>query len=72
VRLAQRKRQIDLMARQLQSRGGNVPSRAQLLSTLLVIEVMCDAIADGDVKTLGIREAEMVDILAEHLRQPMR
>lgn len=72
ARLAQRKRQIDLMARQFQAGGRAVPSRAQMLSTLLVIEVLCDAVADGDVKTLGIREAEMVDILAENLRQPRR
>ena len=70
TRLAERKRQIATVTRQFEARGRGVPSRAQILATLLITEVLSDALADGDVKALEVREADMIDVLAEALRAP--
>jgi len=67
ARLEQRLRQIEEMAATFKARGRPVPSRARMLSTLLVFEVLCDAVADGDVEMLGIRESEVLNLLVEAL-----
>lgn len=68
ARLAQRERQIEAMATALTARGLPVPSRAARLARLLTFEVLCDAVADGDARKLGIAEAEILALLADGLR----
>jgi hypothetical protein len=42
-----------------------------MLTSLLSVEILCDAAADGDVHALGVQEADILQILAEilHTRQ---
>jgi hypothetical protein len=51
------------------ARGRPPPSRAWILACLLNFEVLCDAIADGDVKALGLEEADVLEILDDHLQR---
>jgi len=69
ARLAQRNRQIDVMARMQETRGGPIPTRARMLATLLLFEGICDAIADGDARTLGVRETDLLGTLVEAMEQ---
>jgi len=70
ARLAQRRRQIESMAATFKARGRPVPNRAALLARLLIFEVLCDAVADGDCDRLGIAEADIFSLLVESLRHP--
>jgi restriction system protein len=42
-------------------------ARAEILAMMLTTEALCDAIADGDVEALDVREAEMFKVLIESL-----
>lgn len=64
-RLTQRVRQIDLVIRLAKEAGRTPASRAEIYADLLAVEMICDAIADGDIKALGIRETEMVKVLVD-------
>ena len=70
ARLAQRERQIKAMAAALSARGHKPPNRAAMLGRLLIFETLCDAVADGDTKKLGIPESDVLALLAESLRTP--
>lgn len=61
ARVAQRQRQITQASELLQSRGIR-QSAARIYATLLLFEILCDAVADGDAAMLGINER---DILAQ-------
>ena len=58
------------MAATFKARGRPVPTRAALLARLLIFEVLCDAVADGDCDRLGIAEADILSLLVESLRHP--
>ena len=68
ARVASRSRQIETMTRLIRARNTRVPSRARMLAQLLVAEALCDAVAEGDAKSLGIREEEIVRLLDESSR----
>lgn len=68
ARLKQRERQIEAMAGQLRAGGRPVPSRAAMFARLLVFEVLCDAVADGDTAHLGLAERDILALLTESLR----
>jgi len=68
ARVASRSRQIEIMTRLIRARGTPVPSRAAMLAQLLIAEALCDAVADGDTKTLGVGEQEIIRLLDESAR----
>src|SRR5271163_2601658 len=68
ARVASRARQLDTMTRLLSARGAPIPDRARMLAQLLIAEALCDAVAEGDAKSLGIGESEMVRLLDESSR----
>ena len=70
ARLAQREKQIAAMSAALEARGHKATSRAAMLARLLYFETLCDAVADGDTKKLGIPEADVIGLLADSLRTP--
>jgi AcrR family transcriptional regulator len=65
ARVASRDRQIETMTRLIRARNTPVPSRARMLAQLLYAEGLCDAVAEGDAKSLGIRDEEIVRLLDE-------
>jgi AcrR family transcriptional regulator len=69
ARVASRDRQIETMTKLLRARNTPVPSRARMLAQLLFAEALCDAVADGDAKSLGIRDEEIVRLLDESSRE---
>jgi AcrR family transcriptional regulator len=68
ARVASRGRQLETMTRLLRARNRPVPSRAAMLAQLLIAEALCDAVADGDAKSFGIREEEFLRLLDENSR----
>lgn len=68
ARVASRDRQIETMTRLIRARKTPLPSRARMLSQLLFAEGLCDAVAEGDAKSLGIRDEEIVRLLEESSR----
>jgi AcrR family transcriptional regulator len=63
ARLEQRRRQIEISLAQKEMTGRQ--ARAEILATLFTVEALSDAIADGDVEALGVREADMFKILID-------
>jgi AcrR family transcriptional regulator len=63
ARVAERKRQIARVAERLRARGVAQPP-ARIYANLLLFEILCDAVADGDTAKLGIREADILARLA--------
>src|SRR5580693_5264913 len=72
ARVASRGRQIETMTRLIRARNTRVPSRARMLAQLLIAEALCDAVAEGDVESLDIREEEVVRMLDESSRDLLR
>ncbi len=68
ARLVSRERQLETMTRLFRARNTPVPSRARMLAQLLIAEALCDAVADGDAKTLGVGEEEILRLLDESSR----
>jgi len=68
VRLAERDRQIDRLISSAKEAGRAPPTRAAALASLLAAEALCDSVASGDTKALGIGEAEMLEIFQRSLR----
>jgi AcrR family transcriptional regulator len=63
VRVNERARQITQTAELLAARGvGQTPAR--IYAGLLLFEILCDAVADGDTETLGLRERDILARLA--------
>jgi len=67
ARLAQRARQIDAITTISVEAGREPLSRSRIFCNLLLLEVICDSIADGNLQTLRIRESEMFQILVENI-----
>ena len=65
ARLVQRARQIVQTERLLAPNA----DRAAILTSMLLFEVLCDALADGDVAALGVEEAPLIDRLVEELEK---
>jgi AcrR family transcriptional regulator len=67
ARLAQRARQIDAIVTISVAAGREPLSRSRIFCNLLILEVICDSIADGNLQALRIRESEMFQILVENI-----
>ena len=65
ARLEQRRRQIAVALDQKDKAGRQ--ARAEMLATLLTVEALSDAIADGDVEALEVREADMFKVLIDSI-----
>jgi AcrR family transcriptional regulator len=63
ARVAERKRQIARTAEHLRARGVTQPP-ARIYANLLLFEILCDAVADGDAAKLGIKESDILARLA--------
>jgi hypothetical protein len=78
ARVAERARQIAQAAELLRARGVT-QTPARIYANLLLFEILCDAVADGDTATLGLKERDIlarlaadVDALLEGDRYPRR
>jgi AcrR family transcriptional regulator len=69
ARVASRDRQIETMTRLIRARNTAVPSRARMLAQLLIAEALFDAVAEGDAKSLGVGEDEIVRLVEESSRE---
>ena len=67
ARLAQRGRQIDAITTISVEAGREPLSRSRIFCNLLILEAICDSIADGNLQALKIRESEMFQILVENI-----
>jgi AcrR family transcriptional regulator len=63
ARVAQRTRQIAQTTDLLRSRGVR-RTPARVYASLLLFEILCDAVADGDAASLGIKERDVLAHLA--------
>lgn len=68
ARLKERERQIEMVIRIAKAAGNAPPTRAEAFSFLLMSEAICDAIATGDTKTLGVKDSELLELLIERMR----
>lgn len=68
ARVAERKRQIARTAEHLRARGVTQPP-ARIYANLLLFEILCDAVADGDTARLGIKESDILARLAADAEQ---
>src|SRR5262249_51163943 len=63
VRVGERARQIAQASELLRSRGiSQTPAR--IYACLLLFEILCDAVADGDTEALGLKERDILARLA--------
>lgn len=69
ARVASRAQQIETMSRLIRGRNAHLPSRARMLAQLLIAEALCDAIAEGDARSLGIGEEEIVRLVDQSGRE---
>jgi AcrR family transcriptional regulator len=65
ARLEQRRRQIAATGNRANT--SKRQNRAATLATLLIVEAISDAMADGDVEALDVKEADMFKILIENI-----
>jgi AcrR family transcriptional regulator len=63
ARVAQRARQIAQTSELLRARGVT-QTPARIYANLLLFEILCDAVADGDTATLGLTERDILARLA--------
>ena len=63
ARVAERARQIAQTAELLRARGVT-QTPARIYANLLLFEILCDAVADGDTATLGLKERDILARLA--------
>jgi len=63
ARVAERARQIAQAAELLRARGVT-QTPARIYANLLLFEILCDAVADGDTATLGLKERDILARLA--------
>ena len=63
ARVAQRARQIAQTSELLRARGVT-QTPARIYANLLLFEILCDAVADGDTATLGLKERDILVRLA--------
>ena len=67
ARLAQRARQIDAVTAISVEAGREPLSRSRIFCNLLIVEVICDSIADGNLQAMRIKESEMFQVLVENI-----
>jgi AcrR family transcriptional regulator len=65
---AQRRRQLEMLAATRERRGARPRSRETDAVGMLALERVCDAIAQGEAKDLGLDRERLVDRLLEVLR----
>jgi AcrR family transcriptional regulator len=70
ARLAQRGRQIDAIAAISKEAGREPQSRGRILGSLLIVESICDSIADGHLQAIGVKESELFQLLVENIGRP--
>ena len=63
ARVSERARQIRQTSELLKQRGVS-QTPARIYANLLLFEILCDAVADGDTATLGLKERDIVARLA--------
>ena len=63
ARVVQRARQIAQAAELLRARGVT-QTPARIYANLLLFEILCDAVADGDTATLGLKQRDILARLA--------
>jgi TetR/AcrR family transcriptional regulator, transcriptional repressor for nem operon len=63
VRVAERARQIAQTSELLEKRGV-IQTPPRIYANLLLFEILCDAVADGDAATLGLKERDILARLA--------
>ena len=63
ARVTERARQIAQAAELLRARGVT-QTPARIYANLLLFEILCDAVADGDTATLGLKERDILARLA--------
>jgi AcrR family transcriptional regulator len=63
ARVAQRARQIAQTSELLRARGVT-QTPARIYANLLLFEILCDAVADGDTATLGLKQRDILTRLA--------
>ena len=63
VRVGERARQIAQTSELLRARGVT-QTPARIYANLLLFEILCDAVADGDTETLGLKERDILARLA--------
>jgi AcrR family transcriptional regulator len=63
ARLGERARQIAQTAELLKARGVS-QTPARIYASLLLFEILCDAVTDGDAETLGLKERDILARLA--------
>ncbi len=63
ARVAQRARQIAQTSELLRARGVT-QTPARIFANLLLFEILCDAVADGDTAALGLKERDILARLA--------
>ena len=63
ARVAERARQIAQAAELLRARGVT-QTPARIYANLLLFEILCDAVADGDTATLGLKQRDILARLA--------
>jgi AcrR family transcriptional regulator len=68
ARLIERERQIEMLIKHAKESGHVPPTRAAALASLLSAEGICDAIATGDAKALGVKESDLFGIFEQGLR----
>jgi len=62
---AQRRRQLELLARMSAPRGGAAAPRAEHAVLLYAIERVSDAVADGELREVGVRVDDVLSALRE-------
>lgn len=68
---AQRRRQLELMARIHEGRGGAQHSREKNAMLLFTLERTADAIAQGEIRDLGLDRAAVMDALVRQVAQAL-
>lgn len=68
VRLEERERQIEFLIRNAKVAGKTPPTRGEALCSILVGEAVCDTIANGDAKTLGVKESELLEVFVQSIQ----
>jgi hypothetical protein len=66
VRVAERARQIAQTSELLRTRGVT-QTPARIYANLLLFEILCDAMADGDTAALGLKERDILAHLAANV-----
>jgi AcrR family transcriptional regulator len=67
ARLAQRERQLGMMAEMIRLVGARPMSKADMAVVTYTVERACDAVADGDFEALGVSVDDVISYLEKEL-----